>query len=60
MDSRIEESNREIEARTHVGDRTLQRATLKMKDEGGNDRHVYVTNGRLVMLEDGSGIDHEL
>ena len=60
MDSRIEESNREIEARTHVGDRTLQRATLKMKDEDGNDRHVYVTNGRLVMLEDGSGIDHEL
>lgn len=59
-DSRIEESNRAIEARTHVGDRTLQRATLKMKDEDGNDRHVYVTNGRLVMLEDGSGIDHEL
>ena len=59
IDGRIERSNAMIDSRRNRMTGMIQGATLKVKDDEGRDRRVYVIGGNLAMLEDGSGIDHE-
>ncbi len=59
IDGRIAESDAMIESRVNGQTGMIQGATLKVQDENGNDRRVYVVSGNLVALEDGTGIDRE-
>lgn len=59
MDSRIEESNRIVDERTNHDTGMIQGIIMKIQDENHNDRRGYVLSGNLVMLPDGTGIDHD-
>ena len=54
IDGRIAMSDAMIESRQHHDDGMIHPATMKT-----DDRKVYVIGGKLVMNEDGSGIDRE-
>lgn len=54
IDGRIATSDALIESRQHHDDGMIHPATMKT-----DDRKVYVIVGKLVMNEDGSGIDRE-
>lgn len=52
LDSRIEQSNAMVDARTNQTTGMVQGATMKQ-----DDRKVYVLAGELIPYDDGSGID---
>ena len=54
IDTKVHESNLEVEQRTNLNTGAIHPATMKV-----DDRQVYVVNGNVVMLPDGSGVDHE-
>lgn len=59
IDGRIDQSNTMIDSRTNRKTGMIQGATLKVQDDEGNDRKVYVLDGNLVTYDDGTGIDSE-
>lgn len=59
IDGRIDQSNTMIDSRTNRKTGMIQSATLKVQDDEGNDRRVYVLDGNLATYEDGTGIDKE-
>lgn len=59
IDSRISQSNGMIDSRTNRTTGMIQGATLKVQDDEGNDRRVYILDGNLATYEDGTGIDKE-
>ncbi|MCL1609479.1 LPD38 domain-containing protein [Marseilla massiliensis] len=59
IDGRIDQSNTMIDSRTNRKTGMIQGATLKVQDDEGNDRRVYVLDGNLATYEDGTGIDKE-
>lgn len=59
IDSRIDQSNTMIDSRVNRATGMIQGATLKVQDDEGNDRKVYVLDGNLVTYDDGTGIDSE-
>ena len=54
IDTKVHESNLEVDQRTNLDTGAIHPATMKV-----DDRQVYVVNGNVVMLPDGSGVDHE-
>ena len=54
IDTKVHESNLEAEQRTNLDTGAIHPATMKV-----DDRQVYIVNGNVVMLPDGSGVDHE-
>lgn len=54
IDTKVHESNLEVEQRTNLNTGAIHPATMKV-----DNRQVYVVNGNVVMLPDGSGVDHE-
>ena len=54
IDTKVHESNLEVEQRTNLDTGAIHPATMKV-----DDRQVYIVNGNVVMLPDGSGVDHE-
>lgn len=59
IDGRIDQSNTMIDSRTNRKTGMIQGATLKVQDDEGNDRRVYVLDGNLATYEDGTSIDKE-
>lgn len=59
IDGRIDQSNAMIDSRVNRTTGMIQGATMKVQDDEGNDRRVYVLNGNLAIYEDGTGIDKE-
>ena len=59
IDSRIEQSNTMIDSRVNRATGVIQGVTMKVQDDEGKDRRAYVLEGNLVMLDDGTGIDHD-
>lgn len=59
IDGRIDQSNTMIDSRTNRKTGMIQGATLKVQDDEGNDRRVYVLDGNLATYEEGTGIDKE-
>ena len=57
IDGRIDQSNAMIDNRVNRTTGMIQSATLKVQDDEGNDRRVYVVDGNLATYEDGTGID---
>ena len=57
IDGRIDQSNAMIDSRVNRTTGMIQGATLKVQDDEGNDRRVYVVDGNLSAYEDGTGID---
>ena len=57
IDGRIDQSNAMIDSRVNRTTGMIQSATLKVQDDEGNDRRVYVVDGNLSAYEDGTGID---
>lgn len=54
IDTKVHESNLEVDQRTNLNTGAIHPATMKV-----DDRQVYIVNGNVVMLPDGSGVDHE-
>jgi putative uncharacterized protein (fragment) len=54
IDTKVHESNLEVEQRTNLDTGAIHPATMKV-----DNRQVYIVNGNVVMLPDGSGVDHE-
>ncbi len=54
IDTKVHESNLEVEQRINLDTGAIHPATMKV-----DDRQVYIVNGNVVMLPDGSGVDHE-
>lgn len=54
IDTKVHESNLEAEQRTNLDTGAIHPATMKV-----DDRQVYIVNGNVVMLPDGSGVDHK-
>ena len=54
IDTKVHESNLEVEQRTNLNTGAIHPATMKV-----DDRQVYIVNGNVVMLPDGSGVNHE-
>ena len=59
IDGRIGQSNKMADERTNHETGMIQGVTMKAQDANRNDRRAYVLSGNLVMLPDGTGIDHE-
>ena len=59
IDSRIDQSNAMIDSRVNRASGMIQGATMKVQNDDGKDRRVYVLDGNLATLPDGAGIDHE-
>ena len=59
IDSRIDQSNAMIDSRVNRASGMIQGATMKVQNDDGKDRRVYVLDGNLATLPDGVGIDHE-
>lgn len=59
IEGRIEKSNAMVDERTNKKTGMLQGVTMKVQDAEHNDRRAYVLDGNLVLLPDGTGIDHE-
>ena len=59
IDSRVAASGAAVDGRVNRTTGMVEGAVLKAQDMEGRERHVYVTNGRVAMLADGSGVDTE-
>lgn len=54
IDTKVHESNLVVDQRTNLDTGAIHPATMKV-----DNRQVYIVNGNVVMLPDGSGVDHE-
>lgn len=54
IDTKVHESNLEVDQRTNLDTGAIHPATMKV-----DNRQVYIVNGNVVMLPDGNGVDHE-
>lgn len=54
IDTKVHESELVVDQRTNLDTGAIHPATMKV-----GDRQVYIVNGNVVMLPDGSGVDHE-
>nr|DAI52211.1 MAG TPA: DNA methylase [Caudoviricetes sp.] len=54
IDTKVHESELVADQRTNLDTGAIHPATMKV-----DDRQVYIVNGNVVMLPDGSGVDHE-
>lgn len=59
IDSRIEESNATVDSRVNRRDGMIHPASLKLKNEDGTDKKVYIVSGNVVMFNDGKGVDRK-
>ena len=59
IDSRIEESNATVNSRVNRHDGMIHPASLKLQNEDGTDKKVYIVSGNVVMFDDGKGVDRE-
>lgn len=59
IDSRIEESNATVNSRVNRHDGMIHPASLKLQNEDGTDKKVYIVSGNVVMFNDGKGVDKE-
>ena len=59
IDSRVAASDAAVDGRVNRTTGMVEGAVLKAQDMEGRERRVYVTNGRVAMLADGSGVDTE-
>lgn len=54
IDTKVHESELVVDQRTNLDTGAIHPATMKV-----DDRQVYIVNGNVVMLPDGSGVNHE-
>ena len=54
IDTKVHESELVVDQRTNLDTGAIHPATMKV-----DDRQVYIVNGNVAMLPDGSGVDHE-
>ena len=54
IDTKVHESELVVDQRTNLDTGAIHPATMKV-----DDRQVYIVNGNVIMLPDGSGVDHE-
>ena len=54
IDTKVHESELVVDQRTNLDTGAIHPGTMKV-----DDRQVYIVNGNVVMLPDGSGVDHE-
>ena len=59
IDSRIEETNATVDSRVNRHDGMIHPASLKLKNEDGTDKKVYIVSGNVVMFDDGKGVYRE-
>lgn len=59
IDSRIEETNATVDSRVNRHDGMIHPASLKLQNEDGTDKKVYIVSGNVVMFDDGNGVDRE-
>jgi N12 class adenine-specific DNA methylase/uncharacterized protein with GYD domain len=59
IDSRIEESNATVNSCVNRHDGMIHPASLKLQNEDGTDKKVYIVSGNVVMFNDGKGVDKE-
>ncbi|UWH91342.1 MAG: ddrB-like ParB superfamily domain protein [Bacteriophage sp.] len=59
IDSRIEETNATVDSRVNRHDGMIHPASLKLQNEYGTDKKVYIVSGNVVMFDDGKGVDRE-
>ena len=59
IDNRVEESNATVNSRVNRHDGMIHLASLKLKNEDGTDKKVYIVSGNVVMFNDGKGVDRE-
>lgn len=59
IDSRIGESNATVDSRVNRHDGMIHPASLKLQNEDGTDKKVYIVSGNVVMFDDGKGVDRE-
>lgn len=59
IDSRIEETNATVDSRVNRRDGMIHPASLKLKNEDGTDKKVYIVSGNVVMFDDGKGVDRK-
>lgn len=57
IDTRVAQTGAMIDSRVNRTTGMIQSATLKVQDDEGNDRRVYVVDGNLSAYDDGTGID---
>ena len=59
IDGRIDQSNAMIDRRVNRTTGMIQGAVMKVQDDAGGDRRVYVLGGNIATLPDGTGIDFD-
>lgn len=59
IDSRIEETNATVDSRVNRHDGMIHPASLKLQNEDGTDKKVYIVSGNVVMFDDGKGVYRE-
>lgn len=59
IDSRIEETNATVDSRVNRHDGMIHPASLKLQNDDGTDKKVYIVSGNVVMFDDGKGVDRE-
>ena len=59
IDSRIEATNATVDSRVNRHDGMIHPASLKLQNEDGTDKKVYIVSGNVVMFDDGKGVDRE-
>ena len=59
IDSRIAETNATVDSRVNRHDGMIHPASLKLQNEDGTDKKVYIVSGNVVMFDDGKGVDRE-
>lgn len=59
IDSRIAENNATVDSRVNRRDGMIHPASLKLQNEDGTDKKVYIVSGNVVMFDDGKGVDRE-
>lgn len=59
IDSRIAETNATVDSRVNRRDGMIHPASLKLKNEDGTDKKVYIVSGNVVMFDDGKGVDRK-
>lgn len=59
IDDAVSQNENLIDSHTNKDTGMITRASLKAKDDSGNDKQVYIIGGTVNMMEDGSGIDKD-
>lgn len=59
IDDAVSQNENLIDSHTNKDTGMITRASLKAKDDSGNDKQVYIIGGTVNMMEDCSGIDKD-